>query len=159
MKNRYILIILILLIVAGTLFFVLNDSSEEEAAVRAFYPEAKKVTLIKGFDDLYGSLYYPAVKRAYDIDGKTCAYVVSCVGYNGPIEVLAAIDKNDSLIGIQILNHEESMDYAEHIEKDWFLNRFKNLPINKYLNLVVLDKENPEDIVQVTGATISSQAV
>ncbi|MFA6982385.1 MAG: FMN-binding protein [Sedimentibacter sp.] len=159
MKNRYILIILILLIVAGTLFFVLNDSSEEEAAVRAFYPEAKKVTLIKGFDDLYGSLYYPAVKRAYDIDGKTCAYIVSCVGYNGPIEVLAAIDKNDCLIGIQILNHEESMDYAEHIEKDWFLNRFKNLPINKYLNLVVLDKENPEDIVQVTGATISSQAV
>ena len=159
MKKRYILIILTLLIVAGSLFFMLNDSSEEEAAVRVFYPNAKEISLIKGFDDLYGSLYYPAVKRAYEIDGKTCAYVVSCVGYNGPIEVLAAIDNDESLIGIQILNHEESMDYAEHIEKDWFLTRFENLPINKYLNLVVLDKENPEDIVQVTGATISSQAV
>lgn len=160
MKNRYILIILIILIIAGSLFFVLNDSSREEEAVRVFYPTAKKVTLIKSFEDLYGSLYFPAVKRAYEIDGKTCAYVVSCVGYNGPIEVLAALDKNDeSLIGIQILSHEESMDYAEHIEKDWFLDRFKHLPINKYLNLVVLDKENPEDIVQVTGATISSQAV
>ena len=118
MKKRYILIILTLLIVAGSLFFMLNDSSEEEAAVRVFYPNAKEISLIKGFDDLYGSLYYPAVKRAYEIDGKTCAYVVSCVGYNGPIEVLAAIDDNYSLIGIQILNHEESMDYAEHIEKD-----------------------------------------
>lgn len=159
MKNRYGAIILIILLVVGTLFFVLNDSSEEEGAVRAFYPDAKKVTLIKGFDDLYGSLYFPGVKRAYEVDGKTCAYVVSCIGYNGPIEVLAALGQDDSLLGIQILNHEESPDYADHIEKDWFLDRFKNLPVNNYLNLVVLDKENPQDIVQVTGATISSQAV
>lgn len=160
MKNRYILIILIIFVIAGSLFFILNNSSEEKETVKVFYPDAKKVTLIKSFDDLYGSLYFPAVKRAYEIDGKTCAYVVSCVGYNGPVEVLAALDQNDeSLIGIQILSHEESMDYAEHIEKNWFLDRFKHLPINKYLNLVVLDKEAPEDIVQVTGATISSQAV
>ncbi|WP_326906664.1 FMN-binding protein [Sedimentibacter sp. MB31-C6] len=161
MKNRYRYIIAIILIVVGFLFFVLNDSSKEEKEVRVFYPQAKKVTLIKNIaDDLYGSLYFPAVKRAYEVDGEICAYVVSCVGYNGPIEVLAAIDnKKDKLIGIQILNHEESMDYAEHIEKNWFLDRFKNLPVNKYLNMVVLDKENPEDIVQVTGATVSSQAV
>lgn len=159
MKNRYILIILLILIIAGSLFFVLNDSSGEMEAVKVFYPAAKKVTLIKGFDDLQSSLYFPAVKRAYEIDGKTCAYVVSCVGYNGPIEVLAAINKDNELMGIKILSQEESPDYAEHIEKDWFLDRFKNLPISTYLNLVVLDKENPEDIVQVTGATISSQAV
>ena len=71
---------------------------------------------------------------------------------------MAAID-DDKLIGIKILSHEESLDYAEHIEYDYFLDRFKNLPINKYLNLVVLDKEAPEDIIQLTGATISSQAV
>jgi Na+-translocating ferredoxin:NAD+ oxidoreductase RnfG subunit len=80
------------------------------------------------------------VKRAYEVDGEVCAYVVSCVGYNGPIEVLAALD-DDILIGIKVLSHEESPDYAEHIEYDYFLNRFKDLPINKYLNLVVLDKE------------------
>ena len=159
MKNRYIIIIFIILVIAGSLFYVLNDSSEEEEAVRLFYPDAKRVTLIKGInDDLYSSLYFPAVKRAYEVDGEISAYVVSCVGYNGPVEVLAAID-DDKLIGIKILSHEESLDYAEHIEYDYFLDRFKNLPINKYLNLVVLDKENPEDIIQVTGATISSQAV
>ncbi len=161
MKNRYILIIVIILLVSGSLFFMLNDSSREKEAVRAFYPNAKKVTLVKDIaDDLHGSLYFPAVKRAYEVDGKVSAYVVSCVGYNGPIEVLAALDQyNDSLIGIQILSHEESPDYAEHMEYDYFMDRFKNLPINKYLNLVVLDKEAPEDIIQLTGATISSQAV
>jgi DMSO/TMAO reductase YedYZ molybdopterin-dependent catalytic subunit len=51
------------------------------------------------------------------------------------------------------------MDYAEHIESDWFLERFSSIKGNKFLNLVVLEKENPEDIIQVTGATISSKAV
>ena len=45
------------------------------------------------------------------------------------------------------------------LTETYFLDRFKNLSVGKYLNLAELDKENPEDIVQVTGATISSQAV
>lgn len=159
MKRKYIIIFLLMLLVTGSLFYILNDASEEEEAVRFFYPDAKRVILIKDInDDLYSSLYFPGVKRAYEVDGKVCAFVVSCVGYNGPVEVLAALD-DDKLIGIKILSHEESPDYAEHIEYDYFLNRFKDLPINKYLNLVVLDKENHEDIIQITGATISSQAV
>lgn len=160
MKNKYIAIILIILVVVASLFYMLNDSSHEEKAVRVFYPDATKVKLVKDVaDDLQSSLYFPAVKRAYEVDGKISAYVVSCVGYIGPIEVLAAIGDDDSLIGIQILKHEESPDYADHMEYDYFLDRFKNLPANKYLNLVVLDKEAAEDIIQLTGATISSQAV
>lgn len=161
MKKKYILIFVILLIVTGSLFFLTNDFQEEKDIVKTFYPNGKKINLVKNItDDLHASMYFPAVKRAYEVDGVICAYVVSCIGYNGPVEVLAAIDtERDTLKGIQVLRHIESLDYAEHIESDWFLDRFKNLPINKYLNLVVLDKENPEDIVQVTGATISSQAV
>ena len=102
----------------------------------------------------------PAVKRAYEVDGVIKAFVVSCVGYVGPIEVLAALDdESDELKGIEILNHNETVGYAEHIEENWFLERFKGIGANKYLNLVVLDKEKPEDIIQVTGATVSSQAV
>ncbi len=160
MKKKYIGIILVILVVVGFLFYVLNDSSEEEEAVRLFYPDAKNIKLVNDIsDNLHNSLYFPAVRRAYEVDGKISAFVVSCVGYIGPIEVLAAIDNDDSLIGIQILSHEESPDYAEHMEYDYFLDRFKKLPVNKYLNLVVLDKENIEDVVQLTGATISSQAV
>lgn len=159
MKNKYRLIVAVIIIITGFLFFIMNNSSEEEKAVREFFPDAQKIILVKDVaDDLHNSLYFPAVKRAYNVDGKIKAYVVSCVGYKGPINVLAAID-DDNLMGIKILSHTESMDYAEHIEKDWFLNRFKNIPANKYLNMVVLDKEAPEDIVQVTGATVSSQAV
>lgn len=163
MKNRkfYIIFIAIVLVLVGVLFFLNDTKSEEELKVRYFYPDAKKITLVKDIaDDVFISINLPAIRRAYEIDGVIKAYVVSCVGYNGPIELLAAIDdEKDELMGIEILNHIESQRYAEHIEKDWFLSRFKTIIADKYLNMVVLDKENPEDIVQVTGATVSSQAV
>ena len=162
MKNKkfYLIFIAIIVVVVATLFSFNSTASKEELKLKSFYPESKKIKLVKDIDDMFISLNFPAVKRAYEVDGEIKAYVVSCVGYNGPIDVLAAIDnKNDELIGIEILEHEESLDYAEHIESDWFLDRFKNIVVDKYLNLVVLDKENPEDIVQVTGATVSSQAV
>ncbi len=163
MKNRnlYYIVMAITLITVVALFVLQNNASEEEKAVLSFYPEARNAELIKEVtDDLFISLNFPAIKRAYSVDGEIKAYVASCLGYNGPVEVLAAFNsENDTLIGVKILSHEESLDYAEHIEKDWFLDRFKNLLISKYLNLAVLEKENPEDVVQVTGATVSSQAV
>ena len=163
MKNRrfYYVVIAIILIIVISLFLTQNQASEEEKLVFSFYPEARKVEIVKDVsDDLFISFNFPGVKRAYKVDGELKVYVASCVGYNGPIDVMAAMNtENDCLIGIEILKHEESLDYAEHIEKKWFLDRFKELLIDKYLNLVVLDKENPEDIVQVTGATVSSQAV
>lgn len=160
-KKFYLIFTIAIVIVVFALFYFNNPTSQEELKVKAFYPEAEEIRLVKDIsDDMFISLNFPGVKRAYEVDGQMKAYVVSCVGYNGPIDVLVAIDdEKDELIGIEILNHEESLDYAEHIEEDWFLERFKNIVIDKYLNLVVLDKENPEDIVQVTGATISSQAV
>lgn len=163
MKNRkiYLALIIIILVVVGALFFFNNAGKQEKLEVKAFYPNAKEIKLIKNTSDhLFVSLNFPAVERAYEVDGKISAYVVSSVGYNGPIELLAAMDADkNSLKGIKILNHTESLDYAEHIESNWFLDRFKNIVVDEYLNLVVLDKENPEDIIQVTGATVSSQAV
>jgi Na+-transporting NADH:ubiquinone oxidoreductase subunit NqrC len=163
MKGRkiYIFFIIFTVSIIGGMFYLNNSASEEEIKVRAFYPEAKKIVLIKDIvDDPFISINMPSVKRAYEVDGIVKAYVVSCIGYIGPVEVLAAMDeKTDTLIGIEILNHSETPDYANHIEEEWFLKRFKNHLTKKYLNLVVLDKENPEDIIQVTGATVSSQAV
>lgn len=163
MKKRRIYILMMALIVMVVLvaFMLNNSASEEEKRVRSFYPEANKIVLVKDIvDDSFITINMPAVRRAYEVDGVLKAYVVSCMGYIGPVELIVAIDdSNGELIGIEILDHVETPSYADHIEDDWFLERFKNVLIDQYLNLVVLDKENPEDIIQVTGATISSQAV
>ena len=163
MKNRkiYLAFIVITLVLVCTLFIFNSAGKVEKLEVEAFYPDSKEIKLIKNVNnELFVSTNFPAVIRAYEVDGKISAYVVSSVGYNGPIELLAAMDTEKNLLkGIKILNNTESLDYAEHIESQWFLDRFKNIISEKYLNLVVLDKENQEDIIQVTGATVSSQAV
>jgi len=158
-KKPYIIFLAVTIILAVALLFLTDTVSEEESKVRGYYPEAKKVKLIRDLsDEEFIALNMPAVRRGYEVDGKIKAIVSSCVGYNGPVEILAAFD-GPNLKGIEIIEHTESPDYAEHIEKEWFLERFRELGADKYLNLAALDKESPEDIVQVTGATVSSQAV
>ena len=158
-KRKYIIILGIMAALVFVLFRLNDTASVEEQKVAEFFPEARKIQLVNDIsDDVFISLNLPAVRRAYMVDDQMKAYVVSCIGYNGPVNVLAAME-DDRLIGIDILEHEETLDYAQHIESDWFLERFADHGTSRYLNLVVLDKENPEDIVQVTGATVSSQAV
>ena len=134
MKNRkfYIIILGIILAVIGSSFILNNTASQEKLKIKAFYPEAQKIKLVKDIaDDTFVSLNLPAVKRAYEVDGVIKAFVVSCVGYVGPIEVLAALDdESDELKGIEILNHNETVGYAEHIEENWFLERFKGIGAN-----------------------------
>lgn len=52
---------------------------------------------------------------------------------------MAALDdESDELKGIEILNHNETVGYAEHIEENWFFKkRFKGIGANKYLDLVI----------------------
>ena len=158
-KKQYIIFLVVTLIIAAAMLYFTDTVSEEESKVRSYYPEAKKVRLIRDLsDEGFIALNMPAVRRGYEVDGEIKAIVSSCVGYNGPVEILAAFD-GQALSGIEVIEHTESPDYAEHIEKEWFLERFRELGADKYLNLVALDKESPEDIVQVTGATVSSQAV
>ncbi len=158
-KSPYILFLAVTIVLVAAIFFFTNTVSEEEAKVKSYYPEARQVKLIRDVsDNPVVSLKFPAVKRAYVVDGKLTAFVSSCIGYNGPVDVLVAFN-GDKIIGIEIVEQIETPDYAAHILSDWFLQRFDDLGISTYLNLAPLDKEAPEDIVQVTGATISSQAV
>jgi len=159
-KKYYIGFIILTLILVAVLFTLNNSISEEELMVKEHYPEASEVKLIEDIsDNMFISLNFPGVLRAYEIDGEVKAFISTCVGYNGPVDVFTALNSSGEIKRIKILQHEETLDYAEHIESDWFLERFLNISGNKFLNLVVLDKENPEDIIQVTGATISSKAV
>jgi len=162
MKNKkyYIAFVIFTLILVTVLFTVNDSSSEELQMVKEYYPEAGEVNLVDDIsEDMFISLNFPGVLRAYEIDGEVKAFISTCVGYNGPVDVFTALDGSGEIKKVKILQHEETLDYAEHIESNWFLERFLNIKGNKFLNLVVLDKENPEDIIQVTGATISSKAV
>jgi electron transport complex protein RnfG len=120
---------------------------------------------IKGME-LTGNIKekFPAVKNAYEITcgkQKNYAFLSSPLGYRSAIDLFVLIDgdKNE-LLGIRVLQHDETPLYGgDSLTKEWFLNRFKNKSTGDYLNRVALDPSRPNDIIQITCATVSSQAV
>ena len=106
---------------------------------------------------------FPAVKKAFSI---TCgekhyyAFAASPLGYKDAINLFVAIDdEKGEIMGVKVGRHNESPEYADYITREWFLSRFSGKDTGGYLNRVVLEATQPNDIVQVTGATVSSQAV
>ncbi|NLN52759.1 MAG: FMN-binding protein [Firmicutes bacterium] len=86
--------------------------------------------------------------------------VVETQGYNGPIKLRVQLDVNkEKLSRLTILSHEESATYGAYAAEEWFLQRFSGKDASRDLSLVKVAAANAQEIVAVTGATITSQAV
>lgn len=107
---------------------------------------------------------FPAVKDAYEIacgEQKNYAFLSSPLGYRSAIDIFILIDgEKNELLGIRVLQHDETPLYGgDSLTKEWFLNRFNNKSAGAYLSRVALEPSRPNDIIQITCATVSSQAV
>lgn len=156
----FITLVVLCLIVGGALWYT-NDGREEKNMIREILPEAESIKLMKeAVNDKFIQENFPAVEKVYGINGLPSAFITSGTGYVGTIRTLVVMDNvQEKTAGIKILEQGDTPDYADHIKENWFTDRFKALGLLEYLNLVILDPEKPTDIVQVTGASISSQAV
>ncbi|MFA5927910.1 MAG: FMN-binding protein [Candidatus Margulisiibacteriota bacterium] len=77
---------------------------------------------------------------------------VTVKGYAGDIKLLVGIDPSGNVTGVQVLAMQETPGLGTEAKKESFLNQF----IKRSLK----DKfRTKEDIVAITGATITSQAV
>ena len=86
--------------------------------------------------------------------------MTSPVGYRGPINIITVIDgEQGRVINVKILEHDETPIYADSLTESWFLNRFKGKGIKQYLERTRLESNKPNEIVQITAATVSTQAV
>ncbi len=135
---------------------ILAELYDEKVKVQEITDNAKQVYIEENF---------PAVQKIYQIqdDGQKqigLGFIVKSSGYNGPMTIAVAVDgRTNQVTGIKVLEHVEDPEYANYLSEQWFTDRFKGKSLSEYLNMVVLDPESPSDIVQITGATISSQAV
>ena len=81
-------------------------------------------------------------------------------GFNDTINILVLIDVSTGLTErIQVLEHNETEDYGGYVTEEWFLGRFAGKDAGTKLELVKRAAGKTEDIVAITGATYTSQAV
>ncbi len=119
-------------------------------------------------------------------NGKRTAYLLSgkFQGFKTFVSVMLAVDPAFTLIGMEILEHEEDPGLGAEITQDYFKNQFKGKPFEvlKTINVVkepipadylkalngkvseqdilkLEDQYKDHDIYALTGATISSRAV
>lgn len=161
-RNKiYTITLIVFIIIVGAALWAMNDTRKEKAMIKEILPKAGKITEVKeALSDPFIRENFPAIEKVYGIDGIPSAFIASGTGYVGTIRTLVVIDnEKEKTSGIRILEQGDTPDYADPIKEGWFTDRFRGLTLLEYLKLVVLDPEKPTDIVQVTGASVSSRAV
>ena len=102
---------------------------------------------------------FPAVRNIFTV-GDSYVFLCTPHGYYKEIELVAVIDSlTDTVKGMRIVKHYESETYVRNFTDNWFTNRFMGKGTNGYLLLTKLESEKDNEIVQITGATITTQAV
>jgi len=102
---------------------------------------------------------FPAVAKVYT-NGTLYAFIVKPIAYNGPVSIALVIDgSSGKSVGMRIVEHVETQHYVRDMESSWFTGRFSNKPVSEYLKLVRLKAHADNEIVAITGATVTSEGI
>jgi len=83
-------------------------------------------------------------------NGKRAAYILGgkFPGFKTFINVMLAIDQNLSMLGVEVLEHEEDPGLGAEIEKPFFKNQFKKRSLENLKGLQVVKEPLPEQYRQ-----------
>jgi electron transport complex protein RnfG len=83
-------------------------------------------------------------------NGKRVAYLLGgkFPGFKTFINVMLALDQKYSMLGLEVLEHEEDPGLGAEIEKDYFKNQFKGRSFNVLKGLQVVKEPLPEQYRQ-----------
>ncbi|OHB62168.1 MAG: hypothetical protein A2167_01645 [Planctomycetes bacterium RBG_13_46_10] len=82
-------------------------------------------------------------------------------GFQDKIELVIAVNKNiEKIVGFNVLASNETPGFGDQIKDNFYQNQFKSAPVD-VLKLVKTGdpKKIDSEIVAITGATVSSEAV
>ncbi len=156
------LVLLVITAVSAGALSITNNITEEiiqEKAMEAnlaymkeILPDADDFELVEdpGIDDVDGiEEVYEALK-----DGDTVGYAIKTTtkGYGGDVVMITGVEHDGTLSGIRVASQSETPGLGDKITEEEFGSQFEGLPIEGELNL-------NEDVDQISGATISTEAV
>lgn len=106
---------------------------------------------------------FPAVEKSFKValNGQDYyVFIVVPTGYRSVIQTMVVINaKQKNIQGIKVLEHDETPGYGDWLTEGWFAGRFKGKSVDQYLVRTILEANNANEIIQITGATVSTQAV
>jgi electron transport complex protein RnfG len=89
------------------------------------------------------------------------AFVASGSGFADKIKLVVAVDNNfENFFGFKVLASNETPGFGSKIKEEFFGNQFENAPVKKLILTKTGDDQQIDDqIVAISGATVSSEAV
>jgi len=102
---------------------------------------------------------FPAVVKVFRQD-ELYAFIVKPVGYNGPVTLALVIDGDTGTsMGLRIIDHAETRHYVRDMDSPWFVGRFQGKSALEYLTPVKVKAGSEREIVAITGATVTTEAI
>ncbi len=131
-----------------------NTQKEQDAAKKEVLAEAKVFEDVKYADDLI-----KAVFKGKDEMGAPVGWCVNVApnGYGGEIDIMVGITADGKLSGIKVVSNSETAGLGAKCTQSEFSGQFagKNAPLSVIKN----GEAESDEIVAITGATITSKAV
>jgi electron transport complex protein RnfG len=128
----------------------------KNAAFRNVMPDGKTFNAV---EVKVGDEFITDIQKAENDSGLVgWCMSVSSKGYGGPVNFIVGITKDGTVKAINILNHSETPGLGAKSTEPEFYEQFNDksqLP----LKVVKGSAENPDEIMAISGATITSNAV
>lgn len=105
--------------------------------------------------DILNEIYI--AKKGNDIVG----YTVKCTvnGFGGGVGVLTGININDTISGVAVLSHNETPGLGAKAQDAVWISQFQDKKISSELNVIKIGTPKDNEVVAISGATITSRAV
>jgi electron transport complex protein RnfG len=127
-----------------------NQKKAINQAILTIMPEAQE---IKKEDGLY---------KIFDKNKRLTGYIFLAQGqgYQGTIKIICGISPSlDELLGIEIIESQETPGLGARINEGWFKEQFKNLNLKNKIEYTKREVTESSQIQAITGATVSSRSV
>ena len=103
------------------------------------------------------------IYKAVGDDGQIVGWAFNAVGagFQDKIEIVIAVDKDcQKIAGFGVLFSNETPGFGDKIKKDFYQDQYKGAPVGTFeLSKTGDDKKIDSEIIAISGATVSSEAV
>jgi electron transport complex protein RnfG len=143
-----------------------NEVNKRNRLASALLPEAKDFILLDVPIEIQshgGRKENIEVYKAVSESGECVGWSFEAVGsgFADKIKLVVALDRNlEKIAGYDVLSSNETPGFGDRIKNDYYRDQFKGAPAGE-LKLVTVGepKKIDSEIVAISGATISSEAV